>query len=157
MNAPVSSSAPARDPARLEHLRRLARLMDARWRIPILGKRFGLDAVIGLIPGLGDVAASGVSLWIVWSAARMGAPRPTVLRMIGNIGIDLLVGAIPVLGDVFDVAFKANKRNLQLLEKKLGLGLDLEGRDRRAAEFDTGHPEISEPDPRFNLHPSHGG
>lgn len=117
---PAEPPSPASVAARIERLRRLSRLMDAEWKVPLLRRRFGLDSVIGLIPGVGDLAGALVSLSIVLTAARMGASRSTLLLMLGNIGLDMLVGAVPVLGDVFDVAFKANRRNVRLLESRLG-------------------------------------
>ena len=95
----------------------LARLMDTAIRIPGTNIRLGLDAVLGLIPGAGDAAGALLSSYIILAAARQGASRAVLLRMIGNVAIDSLVGAIPVLGDIFDVAFKSNMRNAALLER----------------------------------------
>lgn len=92
---------------------RLAWLMDHS--IPLgRGMRIGLDPIIGLIPGLGDLIGSLVSATIVLQAHRAGIPRPTLMRMVANVGIDAAVGAIPFAGDLFDFAFKANTKNLQL-------------------------------------------
>ena len=95
----------------------LARLMDTAIRIPGTNIRLGLDAVLGLIPGAGDAAGALLSSYIILAAARQGASRAVLLRMIGNVAVDSLVGAIPVLGDIFDVAFKSNMRNAALLER----------------------------------------
>ncbi len=78
--------------------------------------RFGLDSIFGLAPVAGDAAMAAVSLYIVWEARRMGAPPALVTRMLGNVALDAAGGAIPVLGDLFDATFKANLRNLALLE-----------------------------------------
>ncbi|HVL19028.1 MAG TPA: DUF4112 domain-containing protein [Gemmatimonadales bacterium] len=105
------------DPARVERLRRLAVLLDDS--IPIPGTRFriGVESIIGLIPGAGDLAGGAFSLYILLQAARMGVPRPLLVRMGTNLVIDVVVGAVPVLGDLFDAGFKANLRNLALLER----------------------------------------
>ncbi len=118
MNDPAESRAdggpePA-DP--LARIRRVTRVMDDAVEIPFLGLRVGLDALIGLIPGVGDVAGAAVGGWIVVTAARLGASGGVLIRMLANAGVDALVGAVPVLGDVFDLAFRANRRNLRLLE-----------------------------------------
>lgn len=102
--------------ARLARLRRLAWLMDGALRVPGTRFRFGLGGLIGLPPGLGDAALAGMSLLIVWEAWRMGAPKALVTRMLGNVGIEFAVGSVPVIGDLFDMAFKANLRNLALLD-----------------------------------------
>jgi hypothetical protein len=79
--------------------------------------RFGLDPILGLIPGFGDAAGAVLAGWILLEGARRGAPRATLVRMACNIGVDALIGAIPFLGDVFDVVWKANLRNVALLER----------------------------------------
>lgn len=94
----------------------LAKLLDSQFRIPGTGWRVGLDALIGLLPGVGDGATAVLSLYIVMRARRLGAPTTILLKMIGNVGVDLVVGSIPVFGDIFDVAWKANRRNLHLLK-----------------------------------------
>ena len=99
----------------IRRLTALARLLDARFLIPGTNFRFGLDGLIGLIPGIGDTATNLVSLYILYEARRLGASRATLVRMAANIGIDWLVGLVPLAGDLFDVAFKANIRNLRLM------------------------------------------
>jgi hypothetical protein len=103
----------------LSTARTLARLLDTAGRIPGTNVRFGLDPILGLVPGLGDVAGAALTGYIVLVGARLGASRSVIARMVLNIGIDALVGVVPVLGDVFDVAWKANTRNLALLERHL--------------------------------------
>jgi hypothetical protein len=104
---------------KLRELDELARNLDSRWRIPGTGIRFGLDAVAGLIPGVGDVAAALISSHIIFHAARAGAPPHVLGRMVGNVALDTAVGSIPVLGSVFDLFFKANNRNVRLLRRHL--------------------------------------
>ena len=114
---PTTDTIETLDPARVERLRRLAVLLDDS--IPIPGTRFriGVESIIGLIPGAGDLAGGAFSLYILLQAARMGVPRPLLVRMGTNLVIDVVVGAVPVLGDLFDAGFKANLRNLALLER----------------------------------------
>lgn len=103
----------------LARARALARLLDSAARVPGTGIRFGLDPLLGLVPGLGDVAGAVLSAYVVLLGARLGAPRAVVARMVGNVAVDAVVGAVPLLGDAFDVAWKANTRNLALLERAL--------------------------------------
>jgi len=98
----------------------LARMMDAAFQIPGFKWRFGLDALLGLFPGLGDMLASAVSLYILGVAIRSGVPRSTLTRMSLNIVIDQVLGTIPVLGDVFDVWWKSNLKNAELLRQTIG-------------------------------------
>ena len=99
----------------LEQLKLLARLMDSAFEIPGLRLRFGLDAILGLLPGIGDLASSFVSLYILQEAQRRGVSRVTLARMSFNPLVDLLVGSIPLLGDAFDVVWKSNQKNVALL------------------------------------------
>ena len=98
---------------------RVARLLDSQWRIPGTGMRFGLDPLVGLVPGLGDVATGLVSAYIVLLAARLKLPAPVMARMAGNIALDVIVGSVPILGSVFDLFYKANRRNFDLLRRHL--------------------------------------
>lgn len=98
-------------------MRRLARLWDEAFEIPVLGWRVGLDAIIGLIPGIGDLAGLVAGLYPLAVAARFGAPASLLARMTVNLLTDALLGAVPLLGDLFDIAWKANRRNLTLLER----------------------------------------
>lgn len=97
-------------------MRDLARVLDEAVRIPGTNIRIGLDALLGLLPGGGDVAGGVFSGLIILQAARAGAPAPVLGRMLANVAIDVVVGAIPLLGDLFDVAWRANTRNVRLLE-----------------------------------------
>ena len=108
-----------RDPAAADDVRRLARVLDAAVRIPGTNFRVGLDALIGLVPGVGDAVGAALSGWIVLAAARMGLPKSVIARMLVNLGVDTVVGAVPILGDLFDIAFRANTRNVALIESAL--------------------------------------
>ena len=92
--------------------------MDDLFRVPVIGWRFGLDAVIGLIPGFGDTATSLASFYILASAVRYRVPKITMLRMGLNVGIDYLVGSLPLVGDLFDAWWKSNQMNVALLRKR---------------------------------------
>jgi Domain of unknown function (DUF4112) len=104
---------------RVERLQRLARLWDSAIRIPGTRVRVGLDPLVGLVPGLGDAAGALVAAYIVLEAARFDVPGATLLRMLANVAIDALVGTVPVLGDIFDVAWRANLKNVALIEHHL--------------------------------------
>lgn len=119
--------------ARLDRLRTLSRWLDSRIRIPGTPIRFGLDAVMDIVPVLGDVAGVGFSSFILLEAARMGASKATLLRMLWNIGVDALAGAIPGLGVLFDVAWKANDRNIALLERHAVQPVETRTANRRFA------------------------
>ncbi len=113
---------PNKPSAELRNLSALARLMDSQFKIPGTNMRFGLDALIGLVPGAGDFATFLISGYMVIILANNGASGFVLARMILNIVIDSLVGAIPVLGDIFDVAFKANQRNMKLMQQHYAEG-----------------------------------
>ena len=101
----------------LERLDRLSRLLDTALVIPGTNIRFGADAIIGLVPGIGDTITTALSLWIVHEAYKLGVPRDLLMRMIANVAIDGFVGAVPVVGDAFDVLWRANRRNMRLLRE----------------------------------------
>jgi hypothetical protein len=104
----------------LTEVETLAWLLDNSIPVPFLpGRRFGADAIIGLVPGFGDLVSAGLGLFVVWRASRMGLPRIVVARMLVNSAIDLVVGVIPFAGDAFDLWFKANTRNLDLARRWL--------------------------------------
>jgi hypothetical protein len=104
-------------PQDLVALRRFAYLMDQAFPVPGTKIRIGLDAVLGLIPGIGDVMGAVLSTWIIAGALRHRVPARVILRMVFNIAIDLIFGAIPVAGDVFDFLYEENMKNMRLLEK----------------------------------------
>jgi hypothetical protein len=100
---------------RLARLDTLATLLDTAVLIPGTNIRFGLDAVIGLVPGIGDTITTVLSLFIVHEAYQLGAPRRVIARMIANVALDGVVGSVPLVGDAFDVMWRANKRNMTIL------------------------------------------
>ena len=108
---------PVTRPRNLKHMETLAKLLDAQFRIPGTDFRFGLDSLIGLIPGAGDLSTFAVSGYMVLILARNGASGYVLARMILNILVDAIFGSIPLLGDLFDVAFKANMRNMRLMQE----------------------------------------
>jgi hypothetical protein len=106
---------PATD--QLARARALTRMLDDAVRVPGTNIRLGLDPLIGLIPGFGDVAGAAFSVYLMVVASRLGAPTSVIIRMLANVGIDTVVGSVPVLGDLFDVGWKSNTRNLALIER----------------------------------------
>ncbi len=105
--------------SRLARVRTLARALDSALPIPGTSFRFGLDPILGLVPGLGDLAGAVLSGYIVLAGIRMGVSRSGVLRMVGNIAIDTLVGSVPIVGDLFDAGWKSNIRNVALIERHM--------------------------------------
>ena len=101
----------------LEKVERLARLMDTAYRVPVIGVRIGLDGLLGLIPGVGDAATLLPAGYIIYKAHKMGVPRSVLARMLLNTGADTVLGAVPLLGDVFDILYKSNRRNVDLLRQ----------------------------------------
>jgi hypothetical protein len=100
----------------------LVRFLDDGIRVPGTNYRFGFDALLGLLPGVGDASTAIGSLSLFWLALKRDVPRPVLIRMALNVAIDTLVGAVPVLGDVFDLFWKSNRRNLQLIREASGEG-----------------------------------
>src|SRR3954468_8591574 len=96
----------------------LARYLDGLFRVPGTGWRFGLDAIIGLIPNVGDTLTSVASFYILFAGVRYGVPKITLLRMAFNIGLDYVVGSIPIAGDAFDFVWKANQQNMNLIRER---------------------------------------
>jgi hypothetical protein len=111
---------PPRDPPALRSARLLARLLDEAIEIPGTGWRIGLDPLVGLVPGIGDALSAVLSAWIVLAGVRLGAPGSVIARMALNVAIDAIVGSVPIAGDLADFAWKANVRNVRLLETWLG-------------------------------------
>ncbi|MCB1883308.1 MAG: DUF4112 domain-containing protein [Geminicoccaceae bacterium] len=100
-------------------LARLASLMDDRYRIPGTGIRYGWDGILSLVPVAGDTAGAVVSAYLILECWRMGVKKRTLSRMLGNLGLDFALGSVPVIGTVFDVGFKANRRNMRLAQEAL--------------------------------------
>jgi hypothetical protein len=123
---PPGATPPRRRPADTrggmtnENLDRLAHVLDEVFHIPGTKIRFGLDSLIGLIPGLGDAASGLASCVIIAAAWQRGLPRVTIGRMLANVALDSMLGAIPIIGDLFDVAWKANRKNVNLLNRSQG-------------------------------------
>ena len=115
----LQSAADEQVPQLAPELELLARWMDGVFRVPGVGWRFGLDAILGLLPGIGDTASSVASLYIITAAHRYGVTRATLLRMALNIVLDTTVGALPLVGDIFDVYWKSNQRNVALLNRHM--------------------------------------
>ncbi len=108
--------------------------MDGLFRIPGVGWRFGLDALVGLIPGVGDTATSLVSFYILASGVRYRVPKITLLRMGLNIGVDYALGSLPVIGDLFDAWWKSNQKNIELIRKRATVSAD-EAKKGRTSDY----------------------
>jgi Domain of unknown function (DUF4112) len=104
---------------RIARIDALAAMMDTAVLVPGTNFRFGLDALIGLVPGIGDVVTTLISLYIIKEARALGAPRLLIGRMLANVALDGVVGAVPLVGDAFDVVWRANRRNMRLLRRHL--------------------------------------
>jgi hypothetical protein len=107
----------AQQARRLQALRGVADLLDSAFRIPGTSYRIGLDPIVGLIPGIGDLVSPLFTIALLWHGRALGLPRVVQIRMLINVGLDAALGTLPVVGDVFDFAWKANDKNLQLLEQ----------------------------------------
>lgn len=121
----LADAAPAfqpRQPRRLAQLERLVRLLDSEFRLPGTRWRFGVDGLLGLIPGIGDAATATLGASVIAYAAACGVRRRVLARMAGNLAIDVVLGSVPLVGDVFDFFWKSNSRNLALLRRELDRG-----------------------------------
>lgn len=107
--------------ATLNRIRKFTYLMDSAFRIPVIGFRFGLDPIVGLIPGAGDVVSTAFSAYLIYLAARFRLPPQIFRQMIFNVALEAVIGTVPLVGDIFDAFYKSNIRNLALLEKHLGI------------------------------------
>jgi hypothetical protein len=119
MNAtrlPPHARNPEQSVARLEAL---ARLMDGAFVLPGTNVRLGLDAIVGLVPVVGDLISGAISSYLIWEARQLGAPRWLIARMAANTFLDTAFGAVPVLGDAFDVLFRSNMKNMALLRRHM--------------------------------------
>jgi hypothetical protein len=117
-----------------ESLDRLSWLLDDLFRIPVLGWRIGLDALVGLIPGVGDTATTVASLYVLGSAVRYRVPKITLLRMGLNLGIDYALGSLPLVGDFFDAWWKSNQKNVELLRQRATVS-ESEAREGRISDW----------------------
>lgn len=116
---PFDISRPRTRAERIARIEALAVLLDTAFVFPGTNIRFGVDALVGLVPGVGDALTTAISLWLVKEARALGAPGHLVARMLGNIVIDGVIGAVPLVGDAFDLVWKSNRRNLHLLRKHI--------------------------------------
>ena len=114
----VKAAAPLSDAA-LKRLQSVANLLDSAFVIPGTRQRVGIDAIIGLIPGLGDIATTLLSSYIIWEARNLGVSRFALTRMLANLGIHATVGSLPLVGDLFDAFFPVNQRNMRILRAQL--------------------------------------
>jgi hypothetical protein len=115
---PIFEALQEAGPTRADSLARisaLAHLLDSAIMIPGTRRTIGLDAVLGLVPAVGDAISAALASYIIWEARQLGIPRWKIARMIGNTALDATVGAVPLLGDLFDLAYKSNKRNLRIV------------------------------------------
>lgn len=109
-----------RDPGSVrKRLEAMELLLERAFTVPGTNYRVGLDAIVGLIPVVGDLVTTAMGAWLVWEARNLGMSKFHLLRMAGNVGVDTLVGAIPLVGDLFDFAFRSNTRNLRILKRWL--------------------------------------
>jgi hypothetical protein len=108
----------------------ISNVLDQAFRVPGTRFRFGLDAIIGLVPGAGDIVGALLGLYGVWVARQLGAPSSLLTRMLGNIAVDAVAGAVPIVGDLFDFAYKPHVRNLVLIEQWLLKPHDVRRRSR---------------------------
>ena len=116
-----SRTATASAAARLSRLKTIAWAVDGAFRIPGTRFRFGLNSLIGLTPAAGDAVLTGISLYIVNEARKLGVPRDKIARMLANVGVEAAAGLVPILGDMFDMGFKANLRNIAIIEEHFGM------------------------------------
>src|SRR4051812_37854391 len=116
-DGPVRRTGAGADTLTDENLEHLAALLDDMFHIPGTKLRFGLDAIVGLIPGIGDMLSSVASFVIIFAAWQRGLPQVTIARMVANVAVDTVVGAMPLVGDLFDLAWKANRMNMRLLQR----------------------------------------
>ncbi len=103
--------------ARLARLRKLAWMIDGVFKLPGTRFRFGLNSIVGMLPVGGDAVLGAISLYIIYEAAQLGVPGPKLARMLANVGVEVLGGSVPIVGDLFDMALKANLRNLAIIEE----------------------------------------
>lgn len=110
----------ARDPHSIrQRIELMEMVLERALVLPGTNRRIGLDAIIGLIPVIGDLITAAMGAWIVWEARNLGMSRWQLTRMSANVGVDTLIGAIPLVGDLFDLAFRSNSRNLRIIRKHL--------------------------------------
>ena len=121
-----------------QRLDRLATTLDSAFRIPIIGARFGADALLGLVPVAGDLVGMGLSGYLILEARRLGAPAWMLTRMAANVAVDTIFGSVPIVGSVFDVIYKANRKNMALLRDHI---------DDLRVELRSRNPKVVSPQP----------
>ena len=104
---------------KLLRLKRLSHNLDEAFTIPGTERKIGIDPIIGLIPGGGDLIGGALSIYIMHAGIRMGMPRSVIIRMFGNIALEFIIGCIPIIGDLFDAMWKSNQRNVKLIEDSI--------------------------------------
>ncbi len=115
----LKSAAPSRADA-LRRMELVAKVLDAAFVLPGTSRKFGIDALIGLIPGVGDVITTLLSTYIIWEARNLGVSRIAIGRMLTNLAIHASIGTIPLVGDIFDAFFRVNQRNMRIVRSQLG-------------------------------------
>lgn len=102
-----------------QRIEMLERMLEGLFEVPLVGRKVGLDAIVGLVPGIGDLVTAAMGLYLVWEGRNLGMPRWQVWRMLGNVGVDTVIGAVPVAGDLFDFLYRSNTRNLKIIRRHL--------------------------------------
>lgn len=115
----IKVASPSYDAA-LGRLQTVANLLDSAFRIPGTKQRIGIDAIVGLVPGIGDLVTTALSSYIIWEARNLGVSKFALARMLANLGIHATIGSIPLVGDFFDAFFRVNQRNMRILREQLG-------------------------------------
>ena len=116
----IKTASPSPESA-LSRLQFVANLLDSAFRVPGTKQRIGIDAIIGLVPGIGDVVTTVLSTYIIWEAKNLGVSKLALGRMLTNLGIHAAIGSIPIIGDMFDAFFRVNQRNMRILRAQLGV------------------------------------
>lgn len=114
----VRNAAPSREAA-LRRMQAVANILDTAFVVPGTKQRVGIDAIIGLIPGVGDILTTILSSYVIWEARNLGISRVALVRMIANLGIHAAVGSLPIVGDMFDAFFRVNQRNMRIVRSQL--------------------------------------
>lgn len=115
----IKTASPSADAA-LSRLQFIANLLDSAFVVPGTKQRIGIDAIIGLVPGIGDVLTTLLSTYIIWEAKNLGVSKLALGRMLTNLGIHAAIGSIPIIGDMFDAFFRVNQRNMRILRAQIG-------------------------------------
>ena len=133
MNSAQTTLSESRARSPLSPLDKLSWILDAAFAIPGTRWRIGVDALLGLIPGVGDTVGAALSTYIIYAAACLGAPKRTLLKMVGNVMVETVIGVIPIVGDIFDIAWRANMRNVELLRAESRLTFHSERSSQQVA------------------------